>query len=188
MYIGLNTKDHGLRRVYVARNSLKVFCFVFLALALFFSFSAWRGLLAGISIWFDLTIAIVLVLAGAGLAAQTFTASVVLTDDSIRHGSVFRKDFLHLDQIRYRREYEEYQNSAEGGVNVHYLEFVPYDGETKSLKISKDEFDFDGAFWEWVLRIPDFEHLKPSVSPATLVDAHLRHNPPTSTRSVSSFP
>jgi hypothetical protein len=177
-----------LRRVYVARNSLKVFCFVFLALALFFSFSAWRGLSDGTNTWFDLTVAIVLVFAGAGLAAQTFTASVVLTADSIRYGSVFRSDSLHLNQIRYRREYEEYQNSPEGGGNVSYLEFVPFDGETKSLKISKDDFDFDGAFWEWVLRVPDLEHLKPSVPPATLVDAQLRHNQSAPTGSKSSFP
>jgi hypothetical protein len=167
---------------------LKVFYFVFLALALFFSFSAWKGLLAGTSTWFDLTIAIVLVLGGAALAAQTLTASVVLTPDSIRHGNIFRTNSLHLDQIHYRREYEEYQNNPEGGVNVHYLEFVACDVETKSLKISKDDFDFDGAFWEWVLRIPDLADLKPSVPPATLVDAQLRHNPSAPNGSKSSFP
>jgi hypothetical protein len=166
LYIGLNTKDHRLRRVYRTRNSLKVFCFVFLAFALFFAFSRWRGISVGASTWLDLVIAIVLVLAGAGFAAQTFTGRVVLSDDSIRHGSVFRSQSMRLDQIRYRREYEEYQDSPEGGINVYYLELVPYDGEGQSLKISKDDFDFDRAFWEWVVRIPDFEHLKPSAPPA----------------------
>jgi len=165
LYIGFNTKDYRLRRVYRTRNSLKVFCFVFLGFALFFAFSAWRGISVGAGTWLDLVIAIVLVLAGAGFAAQTFTGRVVLSDDSIRYGSVFRSQSMHLDRIRYRREYEEYQDGAEGGINVYYLELVPYDGEAQSLKISKDDFDFDRAFWEWVGRIPDFEHLKPSAPP-----------------------
>ena len=45
---------------------------------------------------------------------------------------------MHLEKIRYRREYEEYQDGAEGGINLCYLELVPYDGEAQSLTISKD--------------------------------------------------
>jgi hypothetical protein len=166
LYIGLNIEDHKLRRVYRTRNSLKVFYFVFLAFSLFFSFSVWRGVSAGASTWLDLTIALVLVFAGAVLTAHIFTACVVLTDDSICHGSVFRSQSMHLDQIRYRREYEEYKDGAEGGINVYYLEFIPYDGGSQSLRISKDEFDFDREFWDWVVCIPDFEQLKPSTPPA----------------------
>jgi len=166
LYIGFNTKDHRLRRVYRTRNSLKIFCFVFLAFALFFALSAWRGRSIGTGTWLDLVIAIVLVFAGAVFAAETFTGRVVLSDDSIRYGSIFRSQSMHLDQISYRREYEEYQDGPEGGINVYYLELVPYDGEAQSLKISKDDFDLDRAFWEWVTRIPDFEHLKPSAPPA----------------------
>jgi hypothetical protein len=143
---------------------LKVFCFVFFAFSLFFSFSAWRGRSVGTTTWFDLAIGIVLVVAGAVIAAQTFTARVVLSDDFIHHGSVFRSQSMQLNQIRYRREYEEYQDGPEGGINVCYLELVP-NNEAKSLKISKDDFDFDPAFWEWVIRIPEFEHLKPSSAP-----------------------
>lgn len=156
----------------MAKSSLKVFSVVFFALALFFSISAWRGVVDGRNTWLDLTIAMVLFLAGVAITVPTFTASVVLTADSIRHGNMFRSDSLNLNQIRYRREYEEYQNGPEGGVNVSYLEFVSYDGEAKSLKISKDDFDFDTAFWEWVLRIPDFEDLKP-VQAGPPVDARL---------------
>jgi hypothetical protein len=145
---------------------LKVFCLAFLAITLCCSFSAWRGISTGANTWLDVAIATVLVLAGAGLAARTFTARVVLSDDSIHHGSVFRSQSMRLDQIRYRREYEEYQDGPEGGINVYYLELVPYDGEAQSLKISKDDFDFDRAFWDWVVRIPDFDHLKPSAPPA----------------------
>jgi hypothetical protein len=58
-------------------------------------------------------------------------------------------------QIRYRCEYEEYQDAVDGGVNVHYLELVPRDGEAEALKISKDDFEFDSAFWEWFIRIPE---------------------------------
>jgi hypothetical protein len=142
-------------------NSLKAFCLVFLALSLFFSFGAWRGISSGANTWLDLAIAIVLVLVGAGFATQTFTARVVLSDDSIRIGSFFRSQSMRLDQIRYRREYEEYQDGPEGGVNVYYLELVPYDGEARSLKISKDDFDLDRAFWDWMVGIPDSERLKP---------------------------
>jgi hypothetical protein len=46
-----------------------------------------------------LAIAIVLVLAGAGVAAQNFTARVVLSDDSIRHGSFFHSQFMHLEKF-----------------------------------------------------------------------------------------
>jgi hypothetical protein len=68
---------------------------------------------------------------------------------------------MRLDQIRYRREYEEYQDGPEGGVNVHYLELIPHDGEAaKAIKISKDDFDFDRAFWDWMVSIPDLERLK----------------------------
>lgn len=140
---------------------MKAFCLVFLALSLFFSFGAWRGISSGANTWLDLAIAIVLVLVGAGFATQTFTARVVLSDDSIRIGSFFRSQSMRLDQIRYRREYEEYQDGPEGGVNVYYLELVPYDGEARSLKISKDDFDFDRAFWDWMVGIPDSERLKP---------------------------
>ena len=151
-----------MRRVYRPKNSLKVFCFVFLALSLFFGFSAWRGVSTGANTWLDLAIAIVLILAGAALAAQTLTARVVLAEDSMRYGSVFRSHSMHLDQIRYHREYEEYQDGPEGGINVPYLELIPSHGETQSLKIPKNDFDLDSAFWEWVLRIPEFEDLKPS--------------------------
>lgn len=150
-----------MRRVYRAVNSTKVFYLVFLAFSLFFGVVAWRGISSGANTWIDLAIAIVLVLAGAGFTAQTFTARVVLSDDFIRIGSVFRNQSMRLDQIRYRREYEEYHDGPEGGVNVYYLELVPYDGEARCLKISKDEFDFDRAFWDWMVSIPDIEHRKP---------------------------
>ena len=107
-----------MSRVYRTKNSLKVFCFVFLAVSLFFGFSASRGFSTGANTWLDLAIAIVLIFAGAGFAAQTFTARVVLAEDSIRYGSVFRSHSMHLDQIQHRREYEEYQNGPEGGINV----------------------------------------------------------------------
>jgi hypothetical protein len=74
----------------------------------------------------------VLVLVGSGFATQTFTARVVLSDASIRLGSVFRCQSMHLDQIRYRREYEQYQDNPEGGINISYLEFVPYNGAARS--------------------------------------------------------
>ncbi len=151
-----------MTRVYRAKNSLKVFCFIFLAFSLFFGFSAWRGVSTGVNTWLDLAIAIVLVLAGAGFAAQTFTVRVVLAEDSIRYGSFFRSHSMHLDQIRYRREYEEYQDGPEGGINVPYLELIPSYGETQPLKIPKNDFELDNAFWEWVLRVPDCEDLKPT--------------------------
>ena len=151
-----------MKRVYRTKNSLKVFCFVFLALSLFFGLSAWRGVSNGANTWTDLAIAIVLILAGAVFAVQTFTACVVLAEDSIRYGSVFGSHSMHLDQIRYRREYEDYQDSSGGGVNVPYLELIPRHGEIQSLKIPKNDFDMDNAFWEWVLRVPDCEDLKPS--------------------------
>jgi hypothetical protein len=150
-----------LRRVYRTKNSLKIFHFAFLAFSLFFSVSAWRGISTDAKTWLVLAIAIVLVLVGAGLAAQNFTARVVLSDDSIRIGNVFRSQSVRLNQIRYRREYEEFQEGPEGGVNVCYLELVPYDGGGRSLKISKDDFDFDRAFWDWMVSIPDSEQLKP---------------------------
>ena len=103
-----------------------------------------------------------LVLVGAGFAVETITARVVLAEDSIRYGSVFRSRSMNLDQILYRLEYEEYQDGPEGGINVPYLELIPRNGETQSLKIPKNDFDLDNAFWEWVLRVPDFEDLKPS--------------------------
>ena len=134
---------------------------VFLAFSLLFSVGAWRGISSGANTWIDLAIVIVLVLAGAGATAQTFTARVVLSDDFIRVGSVFQSQSMRLDQIRYRHEYKEYRDDPEGGVNVYYLELVPYDGEAQSLKISKDEFDFDRAFWDWMVSIPDIEHRKP---------------------------
>jgi hypothetical protein len=103
----------------------------------------------------------VLVLVGAFATAQTFTARVVLSDDYIRIGSVFRSQSMRFDQIHYRREYEEYQDGPEGGVNVSYLELIPHDGDARSLKIEKDDFDFDRAFWDWMISIPEIEHHKP---------------------------
>jgi hypothetical protein len=108
-----------------------------------------------------IAIALVLVLVGASLTAQTLTARVVLSDEFIRIGSVFRSQSMRLDQFQHRHEYEEYQDGPEGGTNVYYLNFIPYDGAARSLKISKDEFDFDRAFWDWMVSIPDIEHLKP---------------------------
>jgi hypothetical protein len=106
-------------------------------------------------------IALVLVLVGAGLTAQTLTARVVLSDEFIRIGSVFRSQSMRLDQIHYRHEYEQYQDSPDGGVNVSYLELISYDGAARSLKIPKDEFDFDHVFWDWMVSIPEIEHLNP---------------------------
>ncbi len=147
--------------VYRAKSSLKVFSFAFCAFSLFFCFGVWKGISVGNNTWLDLTIGIVLVCLGTFLVAQTFTVSVVLTEESISCGSVFRRQSLRLKDIRYHREYEEYRDGPDGGINVCYLELVAREGETRSLRISKDDFDFDGVFWEWVLRIPDFERLKP---------------------------
>ncbi len=151
-----------MRRVYRPRDSLRVFYFVFLAFSLFFSISAWRGVSTGANTWPDLAIAIVLTLAGTGFVAQTLIARIVLAEDSICYGSVFRSHPMHVDQILYRREYEEYQDGPEGGIDVAYLELIPSDGETQSLKIPKNDFDLDRAFWEWVLRIPELEDLNTS--------------------------
>jgi hypothetical protein len=149
-----------LRRVYRAKNWSKVFCLVFLAFSLVFSVGAWRGISVGTNTWFDLAVGLVLVLVGAGFAAQTFTVEVALTDDSIRHGSIFRSQSMRLDQIRYRREYEEDQRDGDGGTIVHYLEFVPRESNFQSLRISKDDFELDSAFWEWALRVPEIEQLE----------------------------
>jgi hypothetical protein len=139
-----------------------IFYIAFLALSLFFGFSAWKRVSSGTNTWFDLGIAILLILAGTVLAAQTLTISVVLAEDSIRYGSIFRSHSLRLDQILYRSEYVEYQDGPEGGSNVSYLELIPNHGETQSLKIPKSDFDLDNAFWVWVLRVPDSKDLKPS--------------------------
>ena len=84
----------------------------------------------------------------------------MLAKDSIRYGNVFRSHSMCMDQICCGREYEEYRDGAEGGINIHYLELVPSDGAVCSLKIPKHDFDLDNTFWEWVLRVPDFEHIK----------------------------
>jgi hypothetical protein len=150
-----------LRSVYRAQNSLKVFGVSFLAFSLLFSIGAWKGVSVGTNTWIDLAIGIALACVGTFFAARAITLSVVLTEESISYGSVFRRQSVRLNEIRYRREYEEYKDGPDGGVNVHDLELVPRDGECHSLRISKDDFDFDHAFWEQMLRIPDFEQLKP---------------------------
>jgi hypothetical protein len=119
----------------------------------------WKGIPVGKNTWLDLIIGVFLVCFGTFFAVQALTLSVVLTDESITVGSVFRKQSLHLEDIRYRREYEEYQDAVDGGINVYYLELVARDGEHESIRIAKDDFDFDRDFWEWVSRIRDFEHL-----------------------------
>jgi hypothetical protein len=106
----------NLETRYRAKNSLRVFYLLFLAFSLCFSFSAWRGVSAGAGTWLGLTIALMLVLAGAVLGAQTLTSRVVLSDDSIGHGSVFRSQRMHLEEIRYRREFEEHKNGPDGGI------------------------------------------------------------------------
>lgn len=150
-----------MRRIYRTRNSAKVFYLAFLAVSLFVGVGTWRGISSRANTWTDFAIALVFVLVGAGLTAQTLTARVVLSDEFIRIGSVFRSQSMRLDQIPHRHEYEEYQDGGEGGINVSYLELIPYDGAARSLKIPKDEFDFDHAFWDWMVSIPDIEHLKP---------------------------
>jgi hypothetical protein len=144
---------------------VKVFCLAFLFIAVAFSVGAWKDISVGTNTWMDISIGVALVCLGAGLVAQTFTVSVVLTDQSVSYGSIFRKQSLELNEVRYRREYEEYHDGPEGGINVYYLELVPYDRESRSLKISKDDFEFDRAFWEWMYRIPDLEKLRPTAEP-----------------------
>jgi hypothetical protein len=139
---------------------VKVFFAVFMALSLLFCVGAWRDITRGANTLLDLTIAAVLVLAGATGAAQTFTARTVLSDDSIRVGSIFSSRAIRFDQIQYRREYTEYHDAPDGGINVDYLELVPNDSTIQALKIPKDDFDFDRAFWDWMVRIPDLERLK----------------------------
>jgi hypothetical protein len=143
-----------LRQVYRAKNWLKFFCLTFLALSLFLCFGAWREIFVGTNSWTDVSIGLILVFVGAGMATHACTYRIVLTDKSISRQSVFRKKSMQLDQIRCRREYEEYQDGPEGGVNVRYLELLSR-GEIHSFRISKDDFDFDSVFWEWVLRIPE---------------------------------
>jgi hypothetical protein len=157
-----HSEDYRLRSVYRAKNSVKVFCLAFLTFAVLFSLGVLKGISVDTNTWVDMSIGVVLVCVAALLVAQAFTVSVVLTDQSINYGSVFSKRSLKLNEVRYRREYEEYQDGPEGGTNVYYLELVPHDRESRSLKISKDDFDFDRTFWEWVYRIPDFERLDPA--------------------------
>jgi hypothetical protein len=129
-------------------------------MSLAFCVNAWRGIQGDRNTWLDLTGCIVLFLAGAGFAVQTFTARVVVSDDCIRVGSIFRSQSMQLDQIRYRREYMESHSGPDGNINVYYLELIPYDYQAPSLKISKDDFDFDRAFWDWMVSIPEREQLE----------------------------
>jgi hypothetical protein len=168
LYIGLNSKDERLRHIYRTKNSLKIFCSVFLVFWLLASLGMWRGIARGVNTWFDLTIGLVFLLAGGGFAAQTFTSRVVLADDSISYGSIFQSHSLRLDEIRCRSEYVEYQNGADGGINVDYLELIPNDHGAEPLKIPKDGFDFDQAFWQRILRIPDLEDLKTAATPRNI--------------------
>lgn len=149
-----------MTRVYRTKNYLHVFSTVFLAVSLFAIYGTWESLSTSASTWFGIAIATVLVLVGACYAAETFTARVVLTDISIRYTSVFHNESLKLVQIRYRREYEEYHDGPDGGTAVRYLELIPFDGEGRSLKLSKNDFDFDQAFWELIVDIPEFESLQ----------------------------
>jgi hypothetical protein len=144
---------------------LKAFSVVFLVLSLLFSFGAWSGIATGTNTWLDLAIATALVLSGAAFAADAFTNCVVLNEDSISHGSIFRSHKLHFHQIRYRSEYEEYRDGPEGGTTVRYLEFIPNRGHLKALKISKNDFDFDQTFWEWALLVPDLDDARSSSVP-----------------------
>jgi hypothetical protein len=159
-YIGLNKKGDRLKRIYRSTISLKVFYLVFLGLSIFFGIAAWRGISRGANTWLDFAGAVIFVFAGTGFAAQTLTARVVLSDDSIRVGSLFSSQALRFDQIRYRREYTEYHDAPDGGIHVDYLELVPNDSTIRALKIPKDDFDFDRAFWDWMVSIPDLERLR----------------------------
>ncbi len=134
---------------------MKAFSVAFLVLSLLFSVGAWRGIFAGTNTWLDLAIATVLVLTGAGFAAHALTDCVVLDKDFICHENIYHSQKLHFHQVSFRREYEEYQDGPEGGTTVRYLEFIPNRGHLKSLKISKNDFDFDQEFWEWALLIPE---------------------------------
>lgn len=160
MYSGLTIEDPVEKRL-PCSEFVEGFGASFLAFSLLFSIGAWKGVSVGTNTWADLAIGIALACVGTFFSARAFTLSVVLTEESISYGSVFRRQSMRLNEIRYRREYEEYKDGPDGGANVHYLELVPRDGECHSLRISKDDFDFDHAFWERVLRIPDFEQLKP---------------------------
>ena len=148
-----------MERVYRTRSSRKAFFLIFLVISVLLVFGAWKEVLSSVSSWSTLAVVLVLVVIGAVSATETLTSRVVLLDESIRYGSVFRSQSLHLDQIRYRREYEEYQDGAEGGIIISYLELVSGGGAPQSLRILKDDFDFDSDFWQWVLRIPDLEQL-----------------------------
>ncbi|MGD0649401.1 MAG: hypothetical protein ABR971_15560, partial [Acidobacteriaceae bacterium] len=96
----LNSEDYRLRSVYRAKNSVKVFCLAFLAIAVVFSVGAWKGISVGTNTWIDVSIGIVLICLGAGLVAQTLTVCVVLTDQSVSYGSIFRKQSLELNEVR----------------------------------------------------------------------------------------
>lgn len=147
-----------MNRIYRTNGFSKLFFFVFLSISLLFIVGTSRKIASGEEAWLELAISTMLALAGAAGVVQTFTQRIELTDDSILFGSLFGWKSLRLDQIRYRREYED----SDGETNTSYLELIAYDGAKQSIRISKDDFDLDHAFWYWMRQIPELEDLNPS--------------------------
>ena len=145
-----------MTRVYRMKSFPKLFISVFLSLSLVFGAVALRHAPSGLQSILNVFVTGVLVLTGAFGTVQIFTARLVLTENEVHQMSAFSTRSLKFHQIRYRHEYEKYEDSVDGGLVVRYLELIPDDCSLKSIKITKDDFEFDASFWEWVLRVPEF--------------------------------
>jgi hypothetical protein len=93
-----------------------------------------------------------LVIAGVGLVAHSFTASVEFSNGAIEYTSLLGMDSLPLDKIKGRREYVV---RGKGG-STHYLRLVPSDDRFQTMSFSKN-YKFDDSFYKWFYSLPDLD-------------------------------
>jgi hypothetical protein len=127
----------------------------------FFSFSL-AGLIHFWGDWFsgdrppnstEIIVPALLVLVGLTLVIHYFATFVILFPNAIELQTAFSRKRLSFSEIRGRREYE---TTDSDGVTTHYIRLEPHDQLKPTLKFQRI-FNFDGAFYEWLNRLPNLK-------------------------------
>lgn len=142
-------------RVYRMSWWFRAFALFFLIFGGFFLAAVLRDVIEGEKahgIW-DMVVAVVFPLVGAGMSAKAFTSKVTFSQDSVERASFWDRRSVPLTSIRGRREYVV--QGDEGG-DTRYLRLELNDG-SRPLDFGKQLYRFDDAFWNWFYALPDLD-------------------------------
>ncbi len=140
--------------IYRVKSNLRTAALALLATGIIFTVGIWGRVELGIDRPTTETLLItwLVLLCTVVFTLHAFTSAVRFTTDAVEKRYLLTIASIPLDQIRGRR-----QIAARGdGENVRFFVIVPKRASLPTIKFA-EYHDFDDAFYEWFMSLPDLD-------------------------------